>query len=438
MTDWPTDPGPHPPTGPRPAAPASPAGGPMAGPSPAWAALAVGLVVALLAATVGAVLWRDPVDDGGAASPSPTTRRSTTTTGPPPVVDGDVVPTGRPELDAALAGLAAFVERERGLEFREPVLVELLDDDAFEARLLEDFEEDAEELADDAEELIALGFVDRGTDLAAELRTLLGVGVLGFYDPETDELVVRGAELTPYTRQTVVHELTHALDDQWFDLDRPEYDDRTDEVSFGFTVVVEGSATRVESAYEASLTPDERAALRREETAFALDADVSGIPLILLQLISAPYELGEDFVDEVVATGGDEALAEALTEPPVTSEQVIEFDAYEAREPARPVAPPPVEGEQIGEGVFGQVMLEFLLDPVLGMGRSAQVAEGWAGDWYVLWRAGDRSCVRIDLAGETDPALAEVEEALRAWARTVPDARIERPAPDLVRLTSCG
>jgi hypothetical protein len=392
----------------------------------------VGLIVVLLAASAAAVVWWARVDDGGVAG-------STSTTAAPSVAaDADVVPTGRPDFDATLAELAAFVERERGLEFREPVRVELLDDAPFEARLLEDFEEDRDELTDDAEELIALGFVDRGTDLAAELRTLLGVGVLGFYDPETDELVVRGAELTPYTRQTVVHELTHALDDQWFDLDRPEYDDRADEVSFGFTVVVEGSATRVETAYEASLTPDERAELRREEAAFARDADVSGIPLILLQLISAPYELGEDFVDELVTTGGDEALAEALGEPPTTSEQVLEFDAYETREPPRSVAPPPVEGEQIGEGVFGQLMLEFLLDPVLGMGRSAQVAEGWAGDWYVSWREGDRSCVRIDLAGETDRALVELEAALRAWARTVPDARIERPAPDLVRLTSCG
>jgi len=454
VSDWPTDPGPHPPTGPGPppAGPVEPSAPPPSptsgGPSAPWLVLAVGLVIALLAASVGVIVWRGRVDDGGAAAPSSTTRRSTTTeaaeptpttgTAPPAVAGGDIVPTGQAEVDATLAELAAFVERERGLEFRQPVRVELAADDAFEARLLEDFERDAAELTDDAEELIALGFIDRGTDLAAELRQLLRVGVLGFYDPETDELVVRGVELTPYTRRTIVHELTHALDDQWFDLDRPEYDDRPDEISFGFSAVVEGSATRVETAYEASLSPGERAELRREEMAFALDADVSGIPLVLLQLISAPYEAGEDLVDEILASGGDDALARALTDPPTTSEQVLDFEAYEVREPARAVTPPPVEGEPMGEGVFGQLMLELLLDPVVGMARSEQVTDDWAGDWYVSWRTGDRSCVRLDVAMETATALEELHDALGDWARTVPDARIERPAPDLVRVTSCA
>lgn len=92
----------------------------------------------------------------------------------------------------------------------------------------------------------------------------------------------------------------------------------------------------------------------------------------------------------------------------------------------------------MGEGVFGQLMLELLLDPVVGMARSEQVTDDWAGDWYVSWRTGDRSCVRLDVAMETATALEELHDALGDWARTVPDARIERPAPDLVRVTSCA
>ena len=75
------------------------------------------------------------------------------------------------------------------------------------------------------------------------------MGVVGFYDPETDELVVRGAALTPYVRTTIAHELVHALDDQHLDLDRPEYDEADDEIGFGFSSVVEGNARRVENAY---------------------------------------------------------------------------------------------------------------------------------------------------------------------------------------------
>ena len=97
--------------------------------------------------------------------------------------------------------------------------------------------------------LEGLGLVEPDADLVESMRSLLGVGVVGFYDPETDELVVRGAALTPYVRTTIAHELIHALDDQHLDLDRPEYDEADDEVGFGFSSVVEGNARRIEDAY---------------------------------------------------------------------------------------------------------------------------------------------------------------------------------------------
>ena len=46
-------------------------------------------------------------------------------------------------------------------------------------------------------------------------------------------MVVRGSADTPNLRITLVHELTHALDDQHFELDRPELDDASDESGFG-------------------------------------------------------------------------------------------------------------------------------------------------------------------------------------------------------------
>ena len=46
-----------------------------------------------------------------------------------------------------------------------------------------------------------------------------GGGVVGFYDPVTKVLKVRGTDLTPYRREVIAHELTHALDDQVHGLD---------------------------------------------------------------------------------------------------------------------------------------------------------------------------------------------------------------------------
>ena len=143
------------------------------------------------------------------------------------------------------------------MPFEREVTVELADDTEFEQRLLEDFDEDAADLAVAGRVLQAVGLVEPGTDVVAACRTLLGAGVVGFYDPATDELVVRGTSTSPYVRSVIAHELTHALDDQHFELDRPAVDEAADESAFGFTGLVEGNAVRAEQAYRDTFTEEE-------------------------------------------------------------------------------------------------------------------------------------------------------------------------------------
>src|SRR5690606_29911138 len=120
-------------------------------------------------------------------------------------------------LATTVEEISAFVEEARGLEFREPVDVELAAGEEFEQRLLEDFDEDVEELEATGTLLTAFGLIDPSVDVVEAMRSLLGGGVVGFYDPETEELVVRGDDVTPYVRTTIAHELVHALDDQHFE-----------------------------------------------------------------------------------------------------------------------------------------------------------------------------------------------------------------------------
>ena len=81
--------------------------------------------------------------------------------------------------------------------------------------------------------------------------------LLAYYDQDEDRIIIRGTEISPALSVTLVHELTHALQDQHFDLDREdESEDGGDEV---FRSLVEGDATRVEDGYIASLSDDDRA-----------------------------------------------------------------------------------------------------------------------------------------------------------------------------------
>jgi hypothetical protein len=264
--------------------------------------------------------------------------------------------------------------------------------------------------------LKGLGLVPPDTDLVEAMRALLGAGVVGFYDPETAALVVRGSALTPYVRTTIAHELTHALDDQHFDLDRPEYDQATDEIGFGFTSVVEGNARRIESLYLESLSEAEQADAAAEEVRIAADYDIGAIPLVLVELIGAPYTYGEELVDDLVDDGGDAGLAEALDSPPRTSEQVLYPDKFRSDEAAVDVPHPQVAGQVVDEGVAGELLLALLLADEIGADDAATATTGWGGDWAVAWiDAQGRPCTTITVVGDDAQETAELRDGFDEW-----------------------
>jgi hypothetical protein len=254
------------------------------------ALVAVAVVVASLVAVVSQASDGDDVaGDGG--------DRSATTAGPAATPEA---------VKAVVAELSDYVEAERGLAFKTPVEVVVQPDAEFEAALLADFEEESR---DDVEEIQgafrALGIIGPDEVLMDVYRDLLGAAVLGRYDPESDELFVRGGDLGPYVKETIVHELVHALDDQHYDIDRPEYDDAKDEVGFGFSALVEGSAKLIETRYRASLPTDVREQLEAEEQAFAFEASATlfAVPFTVIGLLNAPYERGPDLVKSLLDDG---------------------------------------------------------------------------------------------------------------------------------------
>ena len=363
------------------------------------------LALVAVALGIGAfLLTRGGGDD--AATPAPDALPSATTAAPEPVDAID-----QADLDALVADLQAMVEEERGLAFREDIDIELLDDAAYVERSRADFEEDLaedpEDLANSAAALRALGLWPDDVDPVDVLGEYLSVGSLGYYDPETGEMVVRGAADTPNLRITLVHELTHALDDQHFDLDRPELDDRPDEAGFAFSALVEGNASRVEAAYTASLTDEERADAEAEQQGYIDGIDISGFPPILLAQQQFVYRTGADFVQALFDEGGNAAVDQALEDPPTTTEQILEPDDWPEREAVVEVPAPEADGEVVEEAVAGQ----FLIHALAGLSEEAPTPE-WDGDNTVLWHDDDQDCLRMAVAGD----LEALETGLTPWA----------------------
>lgn len=464
MTDLPPHPPPPPPpppsggwAAPGSSEPAAPTGPPTAPPSggpdrfdPAEPprgrrrslALVAGGIVSVLALVTALVAF---AGDGGDDSAAPTDPTTTTTAGESEpststTTEAATPPVSEEEFLSLVAELQAYVAEARGLEFLSDVVVELDDGAEFEARLLEDFEDDLDEIEDAEVFYRALGLLEPDQSLVDELRAIFSAGVLGFYDTETNELVVRGRTPTPYVQQTIVHELVHALDDQHFELNRPEYDDRKDEISVGLSAVVEGNASRIESQWLGEQPAEFREQVRAEEAAFAAGIDISSFPPILLFQIGAPYQQGEVFVGQLVNRNGERGVDAALTDPPDTSEQFFFIDRYTSREPRVEVPPPPADGELVDDGVVGALFLYGLFttgESTVNPSDAVRAVDGWGGDWAVTWTDGDLACVRADFVGDTDRDTDEIDATLTQWAESVGSAQVSR-VDGRVRLESCG
>ena len=383
-----------------------------------------------------AVVDEKPAESGPTTlnvSPSSTVPGETTTTAAPS--DKPLVP---PEMAGLVAELQAFIEQKRGLKFKGPVKVTLLSDKEFKARLNAESSFDKAEIEKAFKVLRALDLVDEDVDLEKAQRALLGATVLGFYDLEEKALFVRGSKATPAVRRTLVHELVHALQDQHFNVHRPDLSKQDDEAEQSFTGLVEGDAVRVEDLYVATMSRRDQEAAEKEQQSMV--GDLSDVPPILLEALSFPYTVGPPFTQAVVRAGGQARLDAAFAAPPLTSEHLIHPERFLAGEPPVVVPPPAADGEVIDKGVFGELgFIQQLQDVITDRTSLFRAAAGWGGDQYVAYTAaGGKTCVRVDVVMDTPTDADELRAALQRWVDRHDDASVVGSSGQPLRFTSCA
>jgi uncharacterized protein DUF6782 len=357
------------------------------------------------------------------------------------------------QWDRRILPLVRFVEKHRKLAFEHPIPVEFLTDAAFEKRVRHD---DVKVSASDRRaaqrevgELRALGLVHGDVDLIGAEKDLNGSDTLGYYDQNAKKMVIRGTDLKDTeTRVTVVHELTHADQDQHFDLNKLDDATKSSGAEAALTALVEGDATRIEDQYLSSLSKSEQdaydKALNRE-----LDAnkpgDASGalanVPPVLGLFDDAPYDFGEPFVDALAAKNGTTALDGAFRHPPTTEQEIVDPVVYFSNlQPLKVAVPKLAAGEkrQGSPDDFGALSLFLMLDSRIGFDGALRAVEAWGGDRYVSFRRDDRTCVEAAFRGRTKADTTSLSTTLKAWAAAGPaGAATVTGGPSVVTLTAC-
>ena len=318
------------------------------------------------------------------------------------VVNRDSGPHYPKAWDSRILPIVQFDEQERGLQFKHPVEVLFMTPKAFDKLVTTSSSslsaKDKAQIADDTASLRALGLIDGNVDLFKQENDLNSGGILAYYDPHDKKVRVKGSELTPDVRVTLAHELTHALQDQYFDLGRE--DSLPDDAQQAFRSVVEGDAVVVQNAYADTMSKADKDEYNKAESDGS--SAYSKIPDILVAQQLEPYVVGPAFVNALKAHGGDEAIDEALRHPPASTAALMDIFRY-LEQPSSTtgsttttMAVPKLGNgdKKIESGDFGALYWYLMLARRVDVHTAIKAVDGWAGDSSLTYREPGGSRVR--------------------------------------------
>ena len=354
---------------------------------------------------------------------------------------------------AVFSRIEEQVQALRGLPAADIGPPELLSRDDLAAELRRIFEADypADQRAVDNAVLRALGLLGADQDIGALTEQLYAAQVLGFYDYDRKRMVVvSDGGLDAETRIIYAHEYTHALQDAAFNTGSAhEALIGDDDAALARTGLEEGDASLAMVLWGiANLTQDELLGVSQTPI-----PDMTGIPAWMVAQLELPYLAGAQFVGQLYAQGGWDAVDAAYSDPPASTEQLLHPDKYAAAEAPVSVSPIDlVDGLTTSTGepwratettTLGEAMIGIWL---AGMGASTDdanaAADGWGGDTLTLATgAGGDWALALHVSWDTPAAADEFEATYGRASASLPFATSETrlgPNDTLVLQASSG
>ena len=364
-----------------------------------------------------------------------------------PSVRGMPRAAGDTAADVSCADLEALARRSRAAvvgirqaAFTRPPPVRLIERRCMRTYIERDVHwSEGKTLSDEEAALRLLGLWPATDELENATVDAMGATVAGTYDPSTHAVLLAADMPRDILGVAMVHEMTHALDDQqhglWTGLAAATMSRHGDQ-DLAWGCVVEGSAVLTQLACLPSDPAGERA-LASKERSMAQAFTEPDVPELLRRRLVAPYVLGVRFLTRGRGyAAGDSIdladLARALDDPPVSTEQILHPEKYWSdgpRDLPRRIDLPDASTvlgagwtlaahDTLGELQLGMLTglprpdtLSFAHQPPAGWTHAP--TSGWGSDEWQLYTCGNDAVVILATTWDTPADAAEFSAAVR-------------------------
>ena len=339
-------------------------------------------------------------------------------------------PTGKPsaaDFAAAADEVLAQMSQITGLDLRSPLKKSLRSREEIRAHVIQEMNEDknAAERYAGARSAEAFGLLPKGFDLDSFMIDLLTEQIAGLYDPKTHEFYVADWIPIDDQRRVMAHELTHALEDQHFQIEAWEKAARpNDDSELARESVLEGSAMVAMVEY---LLEDSGRSLKDlpdiDPAMLIGDMDetptLKKAPTFIKDALIFPYLDGLTFSAAILKPSGWDALPGIFSKPPVSTQQIMHPALYSSGKVPAPISLPSLEKTlgagwvKLEENTMGEFGWKEVLKQFLGEPRAKPLSAAWDGDRYAVYE--QKPSKRLLLI--TRERLATPEQAARFFGQ---------------------
>jgi len=288
-----------------------------------------------------------------------------------------------------------------GLPIKAPLNKQVVSRPEIEKYLIQNLHEESSPAEIHAQEALVrvLGLVPPDFNLEKFLISFYTEQGAGFYDPKRKTMFIADwvpAELQP---MTLSHELTHALQDQNWNLENFLRSVRNDDdAASARQAFVEGYATaamvqQIAGGADLGQMPSFEPLIEGLIPEKSSESPVfSRAPYFFRKQALFPYVQGMGFIQAGLRLGGWKNLNASFEHPPDATQQIFHPQTYFGRTITPKVTlnrPPLLEGQSglrfLTENTLGELGIYCLLGQLISEEEAKAVSPSWAGDRYVLY-----------------------------------------------------